>query len=275
MNLQVKLQIPDQLKGLHQGRMEAAVELAFLAGKSTLQYFGKHVDVERKGDNSPVTIADKQAEQLIRGELQSRFPEDAILGEEFGEHEGSSAYQWIIDPIDGTKSFITGVPLYSTLVAVLSDKQVVAGVIYIPALNEIVFAGRGAGAWHSVGGNLATKCQVSRRELSHGAFLVSQADLFSRRNAQEVYDGLESAAYVTRTWGDGYGYLLVATGRAELMVDPMANPWDLAAVQLVVEEAGGMFTDWKGDRTPFGGDGIGSNGVTHEDALRLTRRQSS
>lgn len=275
MNLQMKLQIPDQLKGLHQGRMEAAVELAILAGKSTLQYFGKHVDVERKGDNSPVTIADKQAEQLIRGELQSRFPEDAILGEEFGEHEGSSAYQWIIDPIDGTKSFITGVPMYSTLVAVLSDKQVVAGVIYIPALNEIVFAGHGAGAWHSVGDNPATKCQVSRRELSHGAFLVSQADLFSRRNAQEVYDGLESAAYVTRTWGDGYGYLLVAIGRAELMVDPMANPWDLAAVQLVVEEAGGMFTDWKGDRTPFGGDGIGSNGVTHEDALRLTRRQSS
>lgn len=263
------MSLPDSLQKLHDGRVAAAVELAKLAGKSTLQYFGKQVDVERKGDNSPVTIADKQAEQLIRGQLQQRFANDAILGEEFGELAGSSDYQWIIDPIDGTKSFITGVPLYSTLVAVLQDKQVVAGVIYIPGLDEIAFAARGHGAWHSLANSTAQPCRVSSRRLDEGAFLVSQSDLFARRGAQAVFDRLQSSAYVTRTWGDGYGYLLVATGRAELMVDPVANPWDLAAVQLVIDEAGGTFTDWQGNRTPFGGDGIGSNGVVHSVALQL------
>jgi histidinol-phosphatase len=264
--------IPASLLGLHGGRLEAAVELARSAGKLTLKYFGTQVEVERKGDNSPVTIADKQAEQLIRAELQIRFPADAIQGEEFGERGGSSGYQWIIDPIDGTKSFITGVPLYSTLVAVLLEKQVVVGVVYIPALDEIVFASKSAGTWHSIAGSAPVACRVSNRGLDRGAFLVSQGDLFARRGAQGVFGALESEAYVTRTWGDGYGYLLIATGRAELMVDPVANPWDLAAVQIVVEEAGGTFTDWQGNRTPFGGDGIGSNGIAHASALSLTSK---
>jgi histidinol phosphatase-like enzyme (inositol monophosphatase family) len=264
--------IPSALLGLHEGRLETAVELARKAGKLTLEYFGSQVEIERKGDNSPVTIADKQAEQLIRAELQTRFPSDAIQGEEFGERGGSSAYQWIIDPIDGTKSFITGVPLYSTLVAVLLEKQVVVGVVYIPALDEIVFASRSAGTWHSIAGSTPLACRVSNRTLSNGAFLVSQSDLFARRGAEAVFKQLEAEAYVTRTWGDGYGYLLIATGRAELMVDPLANPWDLAAAQIVVEEAGGAFTDWKGNNTPFGGDGIGSNGIVHSAALNLTSK---
>lgn len=268
------MMIPSSLVGLHDGRLEAAVELARKAGGLTLDYFGRQVEVQRKGDNSPVTIADKQAEQLIRSELRSRFPSDAIQGEEFGEQAGSSDYQWILDPIDGTKSFITGVPLYSTLVAVLHQRQVVVGVIYIPALDEIVFAGQNVGCWHSRAGSTFDACRVSKRALDHGAFLVSQSDLFARRGAEDVFRSLESKAYVTRTWGDGYGYLLVATGRAELMVDPVANPWDLAAVQLVVEEAGGVFTDWKGNRTPFGGDGIGSNGIAHQAALDLTQKHS-
>lgn len=255
--------------GLHGGRAEAAVELAVAAGRLTLQYFGKNVDVERKGDNSPVTIADKQAEQLIRSTLQSKFPDDAILGEEFGETSGSSNYQWIIDPIDGTKSFIAGVPLYSTLVALLTDRQVLTGVIYIPGLDEIVYAVAGQGAWHSTGDSQPIECRVSKRRLEDGTFLLSQSDLFARRKAPMVYEQLQSKAYITRTWGDGYGYLLVATGRAELMVDPMANPWDLAAVQLVVQEAGGTFTDWRGNQTAFGGDAIGSNGVCHQEALNI------
>jgi histidinol-phosphatase len=263
--------IPTALIGLQDGRLEAAVELARAAGKLTLNYFGTGIDVERKGDNSPVTIADKQAEQLIRKALETRFPNDAIQGEEFGETSGSSGYKWIIDPIDGTKSFITGVPLYSTLVAVQKDNQVVVGVVYIPALDEIVFASFGAGAWYSKAGSEPSACRVSGRTLDHGAFLVSQSDLFARCGADDVFRQLEAQAYVTRTWGDGYGYLLIATGRAELMVDPVANPWDLAAVQLVVEEAGGTFTDWKGNRTAYGGNGIGSNGIAHSAALCLTQ----
>ncbi len=262
------LTLPASLAAELDGRLAAAVDVAKLAGKSTLEFFQQDsFTVERKGDDSPVTIADKQAEQLIRRELQSRFPLDAILGEEFGEKTGTSEYQWIVDPIDGTKSFISGVPLYSTLVGIVRDRECLGGVIYLPALDEIVFAARGAGAWHSVQCSPPQACRVSTRKLEDGLMVVSQVDTFSRRGAFARYQSLERAAYITRSWGDGYGYLLVATGRAELMVDPIANPWDLAAVQPVVEEAGGRFTSWEGQPTVFGGDGVGSNGHVHAQAL--------
>ncbi len=268
------LSLPEPLSTALEGRLLAAVELAQLAGHSTLAHFQRDsFTVERKGDDSPVTIADKQAEQLIRAELQQRFPDDAILGEEFGEQQGSSEYQWIVDPIDGTKSFISGVPLYSTLVGVVRNRETLGGVIYLPALDEIVFAARGCGAWHSARGSKLKRCQVSQRPLEEGLFVVSQVDNFSHRDAMSGYKALEAAAYVTRSWGDGYGYLLVATGRGELMVDPIANPWDLAAVQPVLEEAGGRFTDWSGQPTIFGGDGVGSNGRVHEQALQLLARK--
>lgn len=262
--------VPIALRNELDGRLAVAVELAVLAGKSTLKYFQTaELGVERKGDNSPVTVADKEAEQRIRVELETRYPDDAILGEEFGSQAGSSGYQWIVDPIDGTKSFICGVPIYSTLVGVVSGKACLAGVIYIPALDEIVFAARGTGAWYSSKGTEPTRCHVSERTLAEGLFVTTQLDSFQRRGALEGYQRLEKSAYITRTWGDGYGYLLVATGRAELMVDPIANPWDLAAVQPVVEEAGGIFSSWKNEPTVFGGDGIGSNGLVHDQALKI------
>ncbi|HAC92165.1 MAG TPA: inositol monophosphatase [Planctomycetaceae bacterium] len=260
----------ESLQEIEGGRWAAAVELARLGGQSTLDLFGTQLDVQRKGDNSPVTLADQRAEQLIRSQLAVRFPEDGIIGEEFGQQAGTSEYQWIVDPIDGTKSFICGVPLYSTLVAVVRGGKTVIGVIYIPALDEMVFAATGHGAWHVKVGQSPERCQVSKRALSDGAFLVSQSDLFARLGRESVYKSLEAQAYVTRTWGDGYGYLLVATGRAELMVDPIANPWDLAAVQVVVQEAGGRFTDWQGNTTAFGGNGIGSNGIVHDHVLQIT-----
>lgn len=260
-------QLPESCRQAIDGRLSCAIELAKLAGQSTLEHFQKGVDVELKGDRSPVTIADKAAEKLIRGELAKRYPDDAILGEEFGEQSGSSDYQWIVDPIDGTKSFISGVPLYSTLVGVVTGRECIAGVIYIPALDEIVFAARGLGAWHSQGGAEATRCQVSQKPLDKGLFVVSQVDSFFERGAGDNYQAIEREAYISRSWGDGYGYMLVATGRAELMVDPIANPWDLAAVQPVIEEAGGKFTSWAGEPTVFGGDGVGSNRKIHAQAL--------
>lgn len=262
----------ESLSSILDGRLAAAVELARMAGQSTLQYFQtSEFEVERKGDQSPVTVADKNAERLIRDQLGERFPGDAILGEEFGEQSGTSDYQWIIDPIDGTKSFISGVPLYSTLVGVVREREVLAGVIYVPGLDEIVYAARGCGAWHSVRGSEPKRCEVSARKLSDGLFVVSQVDSFLERGVDSGYRALEREAYITRSWGDGYGYLLVATGRAELMVDPVANPWDLAAVQPVVEEAGGKFTSWNSESHVFGGDGIGSNGVVHDHAMELLR----
>jgi histidinol-phosphatase len=193
---------PIELNQCLDGRLATAVELAKLGGKSTLKYFQTTgVDVERKGDNSPVTIADKQAEQLIRAELAKRFPEDAILGEEFGVQEGTSEYQWIVDPIDGTKSFITGVPMYSTLIGVVRNRECLGGVIYIPALDEIVFAARGTGAWYSSGDQAPSRCSVSSRKLSHGLFVTTQLDSFGKRGAGEGYLKLEKAAYITHGLG--------------------------------------------------------------------------
>jgi len=260
------MQFPLQLQNCLEGRLACAVELAKLGGQLTLKYFQTtSIDVERKGDNSPVTIADKQAEELIRAELSQRFPADAILGEEFGSHAGTSDYQWIVDPIDGTKSFISGVPIYSTLIGIVHHRECLGGVIYIPALDEIVFAAKDTGTWHSIRGSQPTRCYVSCRTLAQGLFVTTQFDSFGKRGAEEGYQKLEKASYISRTWGDGYGYLLVATGRAEVMVDPIANPWDLAAVQPVVEEAGGKFTSWSGESTVFGGDGIGSNSLVHDE----------
>lgn len=270
------VQFPNSLKPCLDGRLEFAVELARLAGATTLELFqSRQLAVERKSDSSPVTEADRRAEQLIRERLSDRYPLDAILGEEFGSRTGSSSYKWIVDPIDGTKSFISGVPLYSTLIGLVTGHDCLAGVIYLPALDEIVFAARGAGAWYSSRGQDPARCGVSKRSLSDGLFVVSQFDLFGKRNAQAGFESLQQRAYITRSWGDGYGYLLVATGRAEVMVDAIANPWDLAAILPIIEEAGGRFTDWKGNPTAFGGDGVGSNGIVHEEVLQSLRGELS
>jgi histidinol phosphatase-like enzyme (inositol monophosphatase family) len=266
-------ELPPPLSSIENGRFGTAVRMAISAGRSTLRYFRTNtLQVERKSDASPVTIADKEAEQEIRRELEQRYPDDAILGEEFGEAGGETEYRWIIDPIDGTKSFISGVPLYSTLVAVTRHGKPSIGVIYIPALDEIVIAAVGHGAWYSQGSAAWTRARVSQQsELGQGLFVTSQVDTFDRRNARQAFDRISEAAYVTRTWGDGYGYLLVATGRAEVMVDPIVNPWDVAAVMPVIEEAGGRYTDWQGKPSIQTGNGIGSNGRVHDTVLAMLK----
>jgi histidinol phosphatase-like enzyme (inositol monophosphatase family) len=262
--------MPESLVPALDGRLFEAVRLAILAGFETLKYFQTDAyRIERKRDNSPVTTADKVAEQLIRSKLATSFPNDGILGEEFGGQTGQAEFEWIVDPIDGTKSFISGVPLYSTLIGVTQHGQSQVGVIFIPGLNEIIAACRGYGAWWSRAGRPWSQAKVSRQSsLSDGLFVLSQVDNFDARGAAAGYRALEKTAYITRSWGDGYGYLLVATGRAEVMVDPIVNPWDVAAVMPVVEEAGGRCTSWKGESTIHGGDCIGSNGLVHEEVLR-------
>ncbi len=264
-------ELPLGLSSVLDDRFGTAVRLAIAAGQSTLRYFRTNgFQVERKSDASPVTIADKEAEQEIRRELSQAYPEDAILGEEFGEAGGESEYRWIIDPIDGTKSFISGVPLYSTLVGVTHRGKPTIGVIYIPALDEVVVAAVGHGAWYSQGNQPWSRARVSQQsDLGEGLFVTSQVDTFDRRNARSAFDRISDASYVTRTWGDGYGYLLVATGRAEVMVDPIVNPWDVAAVMPVIEEAGGRYTDWQGVPSIQTGNGVGSNGHVHDHVLSM------
>ncbi|MCA9139289.1 MAG: histidinol-phosphatase [Planctomycetales bacterium] len=266
---------PQDWSEQYDGRLSAMIEIARAAGRHTLNYFGnRNLHVDAKSDDSPVTVADREAEQLVRREIESAFPQDTVQGEEFAEKSGQSAYRWVVDPIDGTKSFVCGVPLYSTLLAIEKDGQPIAGVIFIPALGEIVVAALGLGCWHQQRNSDGTDgpwqaAKVSQRaRLDEAVFVTSQVDSFDAIDAAEVYKTVERASWITRTWGDGYGYLLVATGRADVMVDPICNAWDVAAILPVMVESGGQFTDWKGIATVRGGNGLGTNGVLHDAVLR-------
>ena len=196
-------------------RLQVATAAAKAAGELTLNYFRRRdLHVDRKSDNSPVTVADREAEQLLRTTISAEFPDDGILGEEYPERPGTSGYRWILDPIDGTKSFVSGVPLYANLVGVECGGRSVIGVINIPALRECVFAAVGKGAWYELGDAAPIPARVSEGgSLSDGLFVTSEIDCFRQRDALDAFLKLERAARVTRTWGDAYGYLLVATGR--------------------------------------------------------------
>ena len=260
-------------------RLALANEIAVAAGKLTLKYFRTdRFEVIRKGDGSPLTIADQEAETFLRQQIADAFPDDAIVGEEFGKKEGDSGFCWILDPIDGTKSFISGVPLYGTMVGVeiiddASDKrESVIGSVYLPGIDEGIYASRGGGAWYFSGGQKPVAAKVSKTsKLADSVLVTSQVETFGERDAAEIYEQLADAVYFSRTWGDVFGYLLVATGRVEVMIDPILNVWDAAAVQPIIEEAGGRFTDWSGVSRIDAGEAIGSNGLVHDAVLALTK----
>jgi histidinol phosphatase-like enzyme (inositol monophosphatase family) len=255
-------------------RLALARQAAREAAEITLRYFRRDdLEVDRKTDDSPVTVADRQAEEHLRRRIGEAFPDDAILGEEFPERQGTSGFRWILDPIDGTKSFIHGVPLYGTLVGVEHQGESVIGVNRIPALSECVYAGKGQGAWYVSGDRDPVPAKVSAcPRLAEGLFLTSEVVNFDKTGRREVYDRLQAIARLTRTWGDCYGYLMLATGRAELMVDPVMEVWDAAALLPILEEAGGTFTDWQGRPTIHAGEGIATNGHLLQEVLAITRQ---
>ncbi len=255
-------------------RLELAIAIAKEAGELTLSYFNDpELRINRKGDGTPVTAADLQAEELLRKRIKEKFPNDAILGEEFSAQEGNSGYRWILDPIDGTKSFIHGVPLYSTLIGVEKEGEPCLGVIRMPALGEGVWAEKGGGTWWE-----HPKFQEIRRahvsevdSLEKALFLTSEVIVFDQANRQAYYDTMEHSCRLTRTWGDGYGYYLVATGRAEIMIDAALGPWDAGPLFNVLEEAGGHFTDWSGKSTIFGKEGVGVNDALFPEVMRILK----
>ena len=256
----------------HELRLSAAREFAVEGGKSTLEHFCTEVEVEKKGDGSPLTIADRGAETLIRKLIGERFPDDAIVGEEFDDKEGSTGWRWILDPIDGTKSFISGVPLYGTMVGVEFEGSCDIGVCYFPGLDEGVFACTGKGAWSFSGTAEPVRAKVStRKDLPDAVLVTSESETFADRAAADVYQQLARKVYFARTWGDAYGYYLVATGRVDVMIDPILSVWDAAAVKPVIEEAGGRFTDWAGNVSIEAGESIGSNGLIHDEILAITK----
>jgi histidinol phosphatase-like enzyme (inositol monophosphatase family) len=253
-------------------RFELALAAAREAGRSTLAFYQSDaLAVELKDDASPVTAADRQAEQWLRDRIAREFPDDAILGEEYGEQAGTSGYRWILDPIDGTKSFVQGVPLFGTLVGVEHERRSVIGVVYLPALEECAYAALGEGAWHQRGEAAPRRARVSSCDRLSQALVSTSEVRFPTPRRQQAYARLVEQSRINRTWGDCYGYLLVATGRAEVMIDPVMNLWDAAALAPILAEAGGTLTDWQGNDTIYAGEAIATNGKLLDQVLAITR----
>lgn len=250
-----------------QSILDFAVESAQLAGAFTLGYFNADLSVETKADDSPVTAADRGAEQLLRRRIEAAFPAHGILGEELGEKRGSQPARWILDPIDGTFSFISGVPLYAVLVGFEWQGEMLVGVIHLPALKETVYAARGLGCrWNGGPARVSQVASLSQARLLH----CGAKPLRSGPHAG-AFDRLLAACHKDRGWCDAYGYALLATGRAEVVVDPVMAIWDSAALLPVVLEAGGTFTDWDGRTTHQGAGAVATNGRLFEAVLRALR----
>jgi histidinol-phosphatase len=247
--------------------LDFAVDAAWQAGKITLEYFQTNIDVNRKADLSPVTIADRRTEERLRELIQKHFPDHGILGEEFGEVKGTSNYRWIIDPIDGTNSYIQGVGFYGVLLGLENGPDSVLGVANFPALNEMVYAAKGEGCrWN---GRRAKVSQIAT--LGEALLLATDVRAIYQYGRGPAYEQLTAATRMQRTWGDCYGHILVATGRAEIMLDPILSLWDCAALLPILEEAGGTFTDWSGKATIHGGNGISTNGYLLDRVMNLVR----
>lgn len=248
-----------------QSALEFALDATWQAGRITLGYFQTGIIAERKSDDSPVTIADRESEKRLR-ELISRYdPHSGIIGEEFAEQSGKNGRTWIIDPIDGTKSFIHGVPFYSTLLALVEDGKPLVGVAHFPALNETLYATEGGGCYWN--GRHAHVSTVS--DLRDATLLSSEMTGYAVQ--QPAFETLLSSTYIQRTWGDAYGYFLVATGHAEIMLDPQMKVWDCAPLGVIMQEAGGTFTDWNGTSTIYGGNSIATNGVLYDQVMEIVR----
>lgn len=235
--------------------LQAVADVARCTGDAAMRHFRSSLTVETKGDGSPVTIADREAETVARRWIAERFADDTILGEEFGGAATSVGRRWIIDPIDGTKSFVRGVPLWGSLIAVCEGDVVLAGAAYYPATGELLCAAPSEGCWWN-----GSRAQVSTVATLRDATALTTDTRFAEQGTRgDGWNALAAEVFVARSWGDAYGYLLVATGRAEIMIDPVMNPWDAAPFLPIITEAGGCFTDWGGNRTAFGGSAIATN----------------
>jgi histidinol-phosphatase len=244
-----------------------AVDVAWRAGRATVAHFQTGIAAELKADASPVTEADRAAESVARRMIERRFPDDGLLGEEFGEARPAARRRWVIDPIDGTRAFVRGVPLFGVMLALEVDARPVLGVVHLPALQETVHAGRGLGCWWN--GRRARVSDVDRLEDA----LVCTTDVpnIARAGRGAGWDRIVQRGCLTRTWGDCYGYVLVATGRAEAMLDPTLSVWDAAALPPIIEEAGGVITDWDGEASHRSGHLVATNARLADDLRALLR----
>ena len=246
-------------------RYELAVEAARQAGDLARAYYETTFDIETKTDSSPVTIADKQAEQLIRGLVAQHFPNDGFLGEEFGDQPGDSGFRWVIDPIDGTRSFVRHIPIWATLIGIEYRGEQIAGVAYAPVLGMLYRALRGDGAYMN-----DRRIRVSDVDRLAGATMCySSIRWFQKAGRERTFLELVRRTERQRGFGDFYGFVLVAEGAADLMLDFGLAEWDVAALKAIVEEAGGALTDWHGTPTIAASGFLASNGKLHAEALAI------
>lgn len=249
--------------------LDFAAEAAYLAGRLTLGYFQTGIRPDFKTDDTPVTVADRKAEELIRARIEKQYPHHAIVGEECGTNENEEAsHRWFIDPIDGTKSFVRGVPLYAVLIGLEIEGNVEVGAAYFPALDEMIAAASGEGCWWN--GRRAHVSDVSNLQQAVVAF--SDVATFAQFGRSKAWEHIKQATYFRAGWGDAYGYLLVATGRADLMLDPTMSVWDCAPFPPILREAGGYFGDWQGNSTIYGNEAMATTQALLPEVLALIQQ---
>ncbi|MFQ5733680.1 MAG: inositol monophosphatase family protein [Planctomycetaceae bacterium] len=256
-----------------QQRLAHAVEWAREAGELILgDYRSAGLRVDRKADASPVTAADRNAERLLRERVAAAYPRDGFLGEEHGEKEAENGLRWIVDPIDGTKAFVAGVPMFGTLIGLEAGGEVLMGVCRFPALNEVMYAANGCGAHCQIGDEEPATIRVSgTATMPEALFCYTEVDLFRETGRMDAFHALQRQSRAARGWGDCYGHMLVATGRAEFIADPLMNAWDAAALVPILREAGGSLTAWNGEETIYGGDGVSVNAALKDAVLAVLR----
>jgi histidinol-phosphatase len=253
-------------------RYIAAQNIALKAGCIAQKYFlKKGKKIEEKSDKSFVTEADKHVENFLYEQINDKFLDDSLLGEENGAVAGKNSFRWIVDPIDGTFSFIRGMPFYATLIGLECAGELVAGVMRFPALEETYYGGPGFGSFcdNRYANKQAIKVS-STSAISDSVFASTSKDYFRKSSQERLYDAISVASAVTCGYPDAYAFALLAAGRVDFVVEPQVHPWDIAAIKPIIEAAGGNLTDFKGRSTIFGFECVASNGLLHPEILQFT-----
>lgn len=244
--------------------LEVAIEAARAAGEVALKYYRQGFEVAIKSDQSPVTQADREAEQVIIRTIRSAFPDHGFLGEEFGA-QGNREVRWIIDPIDGTRNFVRHIPIWAVLLGLEERGEITAGVILNPVTGDLYAARRGQGAFAN-----GERIRVSDLSTPERALMVhASLNLICKAGVWDGFVRLVEATERQRGFGDYLDYALLAEGKAEIVVEADVKPWDLAPMKILIEEAGGRFTDFSGQATIYSGTALATNGRLHDRALAL------
>lgn len=248
--------------------LKVAIKAAKEAGKIINGYFDSNLKVEKKADNSPVTIADKETEKKIVSIIRKHFPDHNFLGEEFQYQHTDSKYKWIIDPIDGTKNFVRGVPFFGPCIGLEKKGEIIAGVIYIPKINLFGYASKGKGTF--INGKKVRTSKISN--LANSYFIFNAPKTIQKDGLWDNFSKLILKVDSSRSTGSPMSYLFVAQGSADIFLDGKVSPWDVAAPKIIIEEAGGRFTDFNGKDTIYSGNALATNGLLHDEVLEMLNK---